>query len=244
MRVFEPAVPDWCQDDLCVTTVGFAVSPCPARGLGFVEPMSNPFESQDSFEDQVFEGLSLEHADLSDRVFDRCTFRSSKLGETRWWRSRLDECVFEGCDIVRADVKMLALRGVRFKACRLMGVDFADIAKFPDVSFHECNLHYASFATLALRKTVFERCSFTEANFFETDLTEAKLDDCQFTGARFEACDLRKARFLRAENLFIDPTKNRVAGAKVPLETAVLLATSFGMRVLDFQSERDDDGTK
>lgn len=206
--------------------------------------MTNPFEGKDSFEDEVFEGLTLEHADLSDREFDRCTFRNSKLGHTRWLRSRLDECVLEGCDLVRADVKMLALRGVTFKSCRLMGVDFADIAKFPDVSFHECNLHYASFASIALRKAVFDKCSFTEANFFEADLTEAKLDDCQFTGARFEACDLRKARFLRAQDLFIDPAKNRVAGAKVPLETAVLLATSFGMRVLDFQSDRDDDAKK
>jgi uncharacterized protein YjbI with pentapeptide repeats len=202
--------------------------------------MSNPFESKDSFEDEVFDGLSLEHAVLSDRAFDRCTFRNSKLGETRWHRSRLDECVFEGCDLVRADVKMLALRGVRFKSCRLMGVDFADIAKFPDMSFYECNLQYASFASLALRKTLFERCTFTEASFVETDLMEAKLDDCQFTGARFEACDLRKARFLHAKDLFIDPAKNRVGGAKIPLETAVLIATSFGMRVLDFQTDRDD----
>lgn len=206
--------------------------------------MSNPFEGKDSFEEQVFEGLSLDEADLSDRNFDRCTFRNSKLGATRWRSSRLDECVFEGCDLVRADVTMLALRGVRFESCRLMGIDFATLAKFPDVSFHECNLHYASFASIALRKAVFERCSFTEANFFEADLMEAKLDDCQFTGARFEACDLRKARFLHAKDLLIDPAKNRVAGAKVPLQTAVLLAMSFGMRVLDFQSDRDDHTTK
>jgi fluoroquinolone resistance protein len=201
--------------------------------------MSNPFEGRDTFENEAFEGLNLEHADLSNRSFDRCTFRNSKLGESRWHRSRLDDCTFEGCDLVRIDVKMLALRGARFTSCRLMGVDFADIAKFPDMSFHECNLHYASFATLALRKAVFEKCSFVEANFFETDLAEAKLDDCQFTDARFEACDLRKARFKNAQNLFIDPAKNRVAGAKVPLETAVLLATSFGMRVLDVQSDRE-----
>jgi len=205
--------------------------------------MDNPFAERRSFDEEVFADLYLDGADLSDRELYRCVFRNSKLGQTRWLRSRLEDCVFEGCDLVRMVPQMLALRDVAFKGCRLMGVDFANVAQFPIVSFEDCNLKYASFASTPLRKVSFKRCSLTEASFFEVDLTDATFEDCQLAGARFEGCDLRRARFQGAQDLFLDPAKNKVKDAQIPLDTAVLLATSFGMRVLDFTrpSDGDDD---
>jgi len=203
--------------------------------------MTNPFADRSSFEDETFEGLNLEGADLSGREFYRCVFRNSKLGQSSWLRSRLEDCTFEGCDLVRIVPKMLALRDVAFKSCRLMGVDFAEIAQYPIVSFEDCNLKYVSFVSVPLRKVSFKGCSLTEASFFEVDLTDATFEGCQLAGARFEACDLGRARFHGAQDLFLDPAKNRVKGAEIPLETAILLATSFGMRVLGFGKPKGDD---
>jgi uncharacterized protein YjbI with pentapeptide repeats len=91
---------------------------------------------------------------------------------------------------------------------------------------------------VVLRKTRFARCAMVEANFVRSDFVESVFEGCRFTGARFDACDLRKARFDGAQDLFLDPAKNNVKGAQVPVESAVLLAASFGLRVIDYTDER------
>lgn len=200
--------------------------------------MTSPFDGRDSFEDETFQDLDLGQADLRERELQGCLFRNVKLGETRWARTRLDDCIFEHCDLTRADVKELVLRGVKFESCKLMGIDFTPLAKFPDIGFTDCDLRYASFVGLALRKTTFTRCAIVEASFIDTDLVESTFDDCQLGGTTFEGCDLRKARFRGAQELFVDPARNQVKGAEIPLEAAVALAASFGMRVSGFGKKR------
>jgi uncharacterized protein YjbI with pentapeptide repeats len=194
----------------------------------------NPFADDDSFEGQVYENLVLEGADLGKREFTKCVFRGCRLGESRWPRTRLEDCVFDHCDLTRADVGGTSMYDVRFKSSKLMGIDFTHLAKHPAMAFEECNLRYASFVGLVLRKLKFVRCGIQEANFFETDLTGATFEDCQFTGTQFQGCTLHKAKFPGAKDLFLDPVRNRVKGVQVPLETAILLATSHEMRVLGF----------
>ncbi|AUX35748.1 MULTISPECIES: pentapeptide repeat-containing protein [Sorangium] len=199
---------------------------------------TDPFEGKDSFDGETFDGLTLERADLSDREFCNCVFRRSKLSESRWMRTRLEGCVFERCDLTQANTNMLSLRGVSFSSCKLMGIDWTNIAKFPDVSFEDCDMRYNVMDSLALRKTRFERCSITESVLAATDLAGAVFEECRFMGTRFEDCDLRNAQFPRSHDLFVDPAKNNVKGARVPLETVMLLAASFGMHVLGF-TEKD-----
>ena len=66
---------------------------------------------------------------------------------------------------------------------------------------------------------------------------ESVFEECQFDGTRFEECDLRRTRFPHAKDLFVDPAKNNVKGMQVPLETAIHLAASFGMRVIGFDEK-------
>ncbi|TKC94185.1 pentapeptide repeat-containing protein [Polyangium fumosum] len=84
------------------------------------------------------------------------------------------------------------------------------------------------------------RCAITESVFASMDFTDAVFEECRFAGTRFDGCDLRNARFPRSSDLFVDPAKNKVKGARVPLDTAILLATSFGMRVLGFDESKDE----
>jgi fluoroquinolone resistance protein len=189
--------------------------------------------SEATFEDELFEGLDAAEAQLRDKEFCRCTFRNAKLQQTRWARTRLEDCVFEACDLTRALPAQLALRSVEFVRCKLMGIDWSHLGDYPDVKFVECNLRYSSFVTTALRKTRFERCSMHEANFLQVDLGQAVFEECELAGARFEGCDLRGASFLRSLECFVDPSKNKVQGARVPTETARLIAQSFGMKIED-----------
>ena len=202
-------------------------------------PRMKDFASETVFEGETFDGLKVEGADLSKREFHQCAFKNSKLAETRWSGARLEDCVFERCDLTRANFSGLTLRDVTFRSCKLMGIDFSTVGRFPHVAFEHCDLRYVSMVDIALRKTRFEHCTVNEANFFEADLAESRFDECQFSETRFDGCDLRRARFRAARDLFIDPARNKVKDTHVPLETAIALATSLGMRVLGFTGASD-----
>ena len=177
----------------------------------------------ESFDDETFVGFDLGGADLSGKIFAGCTFRNVKLSESRWDRARLEDCVLEGCDLTRLAPASMALRGVQFNRCKVMGIDWTGVGDYPDFGLRGRNGTIYAWPFL--------RCSLVEASFVDVDLTEARFDSCRFTGARFERCDLRKASFAGAQALLLDPASNQVRGASIPPEAALLLAASFGFKV-------------
>jgi uncharacterized protein YjbI with pentapeptide repeats len=187
----------------------------------------------DLFEDEVFDGGDLVGADLAGKELVRCTVKNAKLAQSQWRGAKLEECTFEGCDLSRMSPERLLARGVTLVDCKLMGVEWAELGTFPDLAFRGCDLRYASFVSVALRKVTFERCDLREAQLIEVDLVEATFAGCKLGGARFERCDLRKASFAGAVDLALDPAHgNKLAGARVPLETAIRLAESLGLKVV------------
>jgi uncharacterized protein YjbI with pentapeptide repeats len=197
-----------------------------------------PFDDSDSFENQTFSDLDIQGQDIADKEFYRCTFKNAKLGLTRWPSTRLEECVFDDCDLVGMAPSGVSYRGVEFRRSRLMGVDWTDVASNPDLTFIECNLRYVSFVGTNLRKLHFEKCLIIEGNFINAELIEAVFHDCDFTGTAFDKCDLSKADMFDARGLFVDPAKNRVKGLRVPVETAVMLALALGMKVEGYGEEK------
>jgi fluoroquinolone resistance protein len=193
--------------------------------------------ADESFEDQTFEGIDVAGADLSDKEFVRCTFRSVRMQETIWTGTRLEDCVFQTCDLTRLQPKKLSLRGVKFLGSKLMGIDWTDAGANPTVAFSDCTLRYCSFLGNNLRATPFRHCALTEAAFADVSLVGAVFEECDLGGTRFEGCDLAGADFTRAQGVFFEPTKNRVKGAKIPLETAALMAMSFGLVVAGFTAD-------
>jgi fluoroquinolone resistance protein len=193
--------------------------------------------AEDSFENETFTDLDLQGANLGQKEFYRCTFLRCQLQESRWKETRLESCVFTGCDLSRALLQYTGLRGVRFEGSKLMGIDWTTVSPNPEVEFDTCVLRYTSFVGLSLRRTAFLRCSALEANFFDLDLTEADFSGTDLTGSNFRGCNLTKTDFSTAVGAFLDPANNRVKGTHVPVETAVLLAQSLGMRVSGFNDD-------
>jgi uncharacterized protein YjbI with pentapeptide repeats len=185
-----------------------------------------------SFQDRRFEGGDLTGADLGGKDFTACTFHGVRLPQTRWREARLEDCRFEACDLSRMAPDALGARGVVFAGCKLMGVDWSNLGAYPALSFEGCDLRYASFVGLRLRKVSFTGCNLQEAQFVETELAEAVFADCRLDGARFERCDLRKAGFAGSTGLTLLPEGNQLRGARVPVDAAIRLAESFGLKVL------------
>lgn len=193
-----------------------------------------------SFDGETFEGLELDREDLSGKELCQCTFRNCKLQESRWGRTRLEDCIFEGCDLTGMVPRELAARGVKFHGCKLLSVNWADLGSYPQMEFADCDLRYVAFVSVSLHQAPFLRCKATEATFIEADLTSADFADTDLTGAVFEKCILRKADFSKARGAFLDPAKNQVRDARINEESAALLASSFGLKVSGFTVKTAD----
>lgn len=191
----------------------------------------NPFTGTETFEDRTFADVELPGTDLSGFDFVRCRFRKVALVESVWARARLEDCVFDGCDLMRMRPQQLALHGVEFINCRLTGIDWTGVAANPAVTFDGCNLQYASFVKINLTGAAFRRCRAIEVNFIEARLQRADFDGSDLSGASFDGCDLQEADFSRATGFFADPAKNRIKKARINAATAGLLAESLGFRI-------------
>lgn len=188
--------------------------------------------SGSSFHDQRFEGGDLSGADVGGKELTGCTFKGVRLIETRWRETRLEDCRFEDCDLSRMAPDGLSARDVVFTGCKLMGVDWSNMGGYPALTFERCDLRYGSFVKVRLRKTAFTACNLEEAQFIDTDLAEASFTDCRVTDARFERCDLRKVSFAGVTGLMIAPAGNQLRGARIPVDAAIRLAESFGLKVI------------
>ena len=195
--------------------------------------MIQPFGDRAVIECEVFDSLDLTGAVLDERELADCQFRNCKLGESTWKRMRLEACRFEGCDLTRASLATAKAHGITFDGCKLMGIDFSQLAAAHDLVFVDSSLRYSSFVGMKLRKLSVTRCSVIDASFIDVDLSSAVFEECELTNTVFSRCELKGARFPQARGLYLDPRTNKVKGVKVPLETAVLLAQSFDMSVID-----------
>jgi fluoroquinolone resistance protein len=196
---------------------------------------------ESSFDDEIFDRLQLQTS-LGDKELTGCTFRGLR-GEASVWKAvRLEECVFEDCDLTRAQFPHTRFFGVTFRRCKLMGIDWSSVAANPALAFDGCDLRYNSFVKVNLRKTRFHGCKAGEANFIDCQLVEADFSEADLTGANFEASDLSKANLASAKGAFLVPGKNRVKDARISVETAVLIALSCGMKVAGYSDQATSDG--
>ncbi len=189
------------------------------------------FQARSLFQDELLQGSEQQRADLSGKEFLGCTFRNMKLQESVWRGARLEDCVFEDCDLTRMDPARMALLGVLFRRSKLMGIDWTALTPNPSVTFEECDLRYASFVGLNLRRCAIRGCRAIEANFLDCDLSDSDFTGTSLVGANLEGSEVTRANLAGAEGAFVSPSKNRVKDVYISVASAVELARSFGMRV-------------
>ena len=151
-----------------------------------------------------FEGLSLHGATLRD--------------------ARFLDCVFIDCDLSMARLDAVTLRGVRFEACRLAGVDMGalrDDGLGIEATFDACDLDRVQIAHADLRACVFTGGRARGASLRRCDVRSVAFDGVDLTHATFLGCDLREADLRSARGYRIDPSSNRVSGMRVALPEAL-----------------------
>ncbi len=164
---------------------------------------------------RLIEKTDFSGEDLTYQEFENCTFKNCNFSGSDLSHSGFIDCVFDSCNFSLAKVKNTALKNVKFRNCKLLGLNFNECSKFLLlIDFEDCQLNLASFFNMRLKSTKFVNCSLQEVDFTRTDLSNSLFDNCDFNRALFELTVLEKADFRTSFNYSIDPEINRLRNAK------------------------------
>jgi uncharacterized protein YjbI with pentapeptide repeats len=166
---------------------------------------------------------------LSGARFEDCSFERCELRERDLRGARFVDCSFVATDAALATVIDCALVRVRFRECRLSGINWSVANKLESVTFDECQIDDAVFSGLSLHECAFTRCMVRRAAFRETNLSKVSFRGSTLTGAEFVHSDLRGADFREAVDYTLNPSENRVEGARFSLPDAVTLLAGLGV---------------
>jgi uncharacterized protein YjbI with pentapeptide repeats len=180
---------------------------------------------------EAFSDADCSGQDIIDVEFDACTFRHCAFAKASLRKCRVLDSTFESCDFSLLKAPHARFRDVKFKDCKMIGVDWTTIGGALDLVFEHCLLDYCIFAGLDLRRIKLLGCSAREADFSGSNMREAVCVRTDFRAARFSNTDLGKADFRGATNYRIDPAANRVRKARFSLPEAVSLLQGLDISI-------------
>jgi uncharacterized protein YjbI with pentapeptide repeats len=186
--------------------------------------------SNQSHENQNFNGLTDVNRDLTRKIFTQCTFKQCDFSGCRLSGSTFTDCRFTDCNLANIKVDQCSFQTVEFKACKIVGVVFATINPLLiDWSFSGCLVELCNFDRLKMRRTKFVDCTIKETDFVETDLTESDFTGSDLQGSKFQTTNLEKADFSKAKSYYIDPKQNRIRQAKFSYPEVLGLLEPLGI---------------
>lgn len=105
---------------------------------------------------KTFSSINYAEKELVGREFDQCNFQQVDFSNCKIQNCIFSDCVLEDCNLSLAQLVNTGLSNVKFKNCKLLGVDFIKVRDFSfSVSFENCILDYASFSRKKLKKAKF-----------------------------------------------------------------------------------------
>jgi len=189
--------------------------------------MNKPYIEDKIFERTDFAENALIKADYEHCIFVNCNLLNADLSDINF-----SECKFNGCDISLANISRTALRNIKFKDCKLLGLHFENCNPFLfTVDFENCILNLSSFYKLKLKKTKFKSSSLQEVDFAETDLSSSLFDNCDLAGATFDNTVLERVDFRTSYNYSIDLEKNRIKKAKFAMAGIAGLLNKYDIEI-------------
>ena len=184
----------------------------------------------DYITDQTFDGLTIEH--LATAEYENCVFQSCQLNGADLSNFTFVDCEFISCDLSSIRSKKTSFLDAYFRDCKLMGIHFEDCNPYGlKCTFESCTLDYSFFYQCPLKGTKFSNCRLTEVDFTEAGLEGVSFEGCQLTGPAFQMSNLEKANFTGAQGFIIDPSNNRMKGAKFSQEGLAGLLIPFGIEI-------------
>ena len=186
--------------------------------------------------DKRIEGQSFEGELFPYREMESCTFINCSMKDCDLSKVKIEECTFENCDFSGAKFFSTTLQDVHFENCKLMGIDFGDVNPFLlKMSFRRSLMRFCTFRELDLTGSRFESCMLQEAEFQSCDLSNVSFDESDLERTVLIDNELKGADLSNAYNFDLDPSQNRIRGARFSLKGLPGLLTAFDIVVTDQQ---------
>ena len=185
------------------------------------------------FEEQVFEGLAPNNTDLTGMIFEDCSFIKCNLNGAELKRARFINCQFDASDLSNCNIGNSRFRDCSFTGCKLLGLQWIQTEDLSSPMFQECNLSFANFSGMKMKKTQLLRCNLRDAEFSGADLSESTFQGSDLLNAKFAATILLKCDFRGAINYLINPTDSKVKGARFSFPEAQGLLYGLGIILED-----------
>lgn len=166
-------------------------------------------------QDQIFDKLDFTQEPLTKGEYENCKFTNCNFEETNLNDIKFMDCNFQDCNWSLVQLNGTVLREVKFKDCKMLGLQFETCNDFGlSFSFENCQLNHSTFFQMNIKKTIFRNCQLREIDFSESNLSNVIFDNCDLAQAIFINTVLDKADFRTAYNYSIDPESNRLKKAK------------------------------
>jgi len=178
---------------------------------------------------KVYESL-LEKTDFSTerllKTYESVEFRSCNFTDLSG--INFTDCLFTSCNLSNAEVGKCKMQDIKFKDCKLIGINFFQTLDFGfAIEFENCLLDYASFAQKKMNKSAFKNCKLHGANFTQSDLSKITMENCDLLDAIFDYTNLSGIDFTTNLNFIIDPQLNQVKKTKFSAASLAGLLTRF-----------------
>ncbi len=148
---------------------------------------------------------------LAKSEYESCTFIGCDLSNTNVSGFIFEDCSFDACNLSLANLSQTALRSVKFKDCKLLGLQFDQCNPIGIAfTFTGCNLNNTSFFKVKAIGTKFQKCQMHEADFSQSDIRKSTFEDTDLLHAKFDQTNLEEVSFSTAYNYTLQPENNRL----------------------------------
>ncbi len=187
----------------------------------------------DFIEDEDSNNVDFTSNFLKKGEYDNCTFSNCDFSNSNLSSIIFNDCQFTNCNLSMVKLAESALRVVKFKDCKILGVFFEKCNPFGmEVSFENTILNHSSFYQLNLKNTNFKNTQCHEVDFTEANLTNSIFDNCDLLRTNFVNSVLEKVNFSSSYNLYIDPEINKLKKAKFSLDNISGLLKKYEIEIL------------
>ncbi len=188
------------------------------------------------FEEQTFEGESLEQEEISAGEYELCVFRNCDFSQGNLSGFSFLECEFIECNFSNANLSDVSLQSARFTNCKMLGLHFYKAKSFGfEAHFEQCQLDHSIFYQMNLGSCSFNACQLKGADFSEAGMKGVSLTNCNLQNAIFDRTNLERADLRATINYMIDPEINRLQGAQFDMPGVLGLLAKYKIKVSQFE---------
>ena len=191
--------------------------------------------AKEYFQGEVFDALDpggvLREVEYNDCTFKNCRWDGVRIENCSFLSCTFEHCTWSGVVFSFSQMSDAWFSGCAFRSVAWGGLQGRSALVQPFGKAERCEFRYNEFSGMTLTRFDFSSCRFGDCTFDDCKLAGADFRGVPLGRTQFSRCDLEKADFREATDYAIDPTDNRLRGARFSFPDVVALLSGFGLKI-------------